>query len=496
MSKSDTIKAIGNVLASRKLDAIGSLFSPDFPQQERFVKSPARLKALFCTRRAAKTFSGGLALIRAALMNPGCNCLFVGLTRDSARRIIWKDVLVELNRKHKLGAEFNKTNLTMTMPNGSVIWVTGVDVSEEEMFKLLGAKYNTVVIDEASMYSIDLRNMVYGVLKPAMADQRGSIYLSGTSSNITKGLFYDITTGNEPGWELHTWTAHDNPFVATQWAEELEDIRMHRPKYMQTSQYKQWYLNQWVVDEAALVYRFDPIRNSYDVLPSSTKAQWNYVLGVDLGYEDDSAFVLCAFNEWEKTLYVKDVRKRKHMDITDVANEIKNFQNSHDIFRVVIDGANKQAVEEIQKRHGIALAAADKTGKSDFIQIMNDEFVQGRIRLSSSCQALKDEYGSLVWVLDGDKPKEPRKENPICDNHLTDAALYAWRYCYQFLSQKPKAPVNIKEQWADYTKSLMEDHLEKQIQKQVSDELFQISEDTIGMEQDSILSYYINKRKQ
>jgi hypothetical protein len=42
-------------------------------------KIQARLKALFCTRRAAKSYTGGLYLIREALENPGCNCLFIAL---------------------------------------------------------------------------------------------------------------------------------------------------------------------------------------------------------------------------------------------------------------------------------------------------------------------------------------------------------------------------------------------------------------------------------
>jgi phage terminase large subunit len=496
LAKKDTLDAIGTVLASRKLAQALQLFDPKFPKQESFVKDASRLKALFCTRRAAKSYSGGLALVEAALMHPNTNHLFIGLTRESAKGIIWKDVLLELDRKHELGMQFNKSALTATLPNGSVIWATGIDVAEEEMNKLLGRKYKTVVIDEASMYSIDLRNLVYGILKPAMADMRGTIYMVGTSSNITKGLFYDITTGAEPGWALYTWTAHDNPFVAKQWQEELDDIKANRPLYMETAQFKQWYLNQWVVDEAALVYRFNPNRNTYAALPHAPKNQWNYVLGVDLGYEDDSAFVLCAFNNWDKVLHIAEVWKAKHMDITDVANRIKDYQSKQDIYRVVIDGANKQAVQEIQKRHGVALATADKTGKSDFIQIMNDEFTQGKIRLNTGCSALMEEYMSLVWVLDGDKPKEPRRENPICSNHLTDAALYAWRYCYQFLSEAPKPRVQLKEQWAEHTKQLMEDHLEKQIQRQQAEEAGQDMWDTAGLEEEDVLKHYLNKRKQ
>src|SRR5205085_11845215 len=60
--------------------------------------------------------------------------------------------------------------------------------------------------------------------------------------------------------------------------------------------------------------------------------------------------------------------------------------------------ANKQAVEEMRRRHDLPLRAADKTGKSDFIEIMNGEFIQGRIKLrGASCSQLAEEYAGLIW---------------------------------------------------------------------------------------------------
>ena len=181
-----------------------------------------------------------------------------------------------------------------------------------------------------------------------------------------------------------------------------------------------------------------------------------------------------------------------------MAERIKWYQKNYDIFKVVIDGSNKQAVEEIQKRHGIALTAADKIGKSDFIQIMNAEFIQGKIKLSSSCSELSDEYAKLIWETDGDKIKFPRKENANCQNHLTDAALYAWRFCYQFLASPAKIPVKLsnREQYLKHTEDLMQERLEQQIRDQQNEvnnrDIFAMQ----GMDpNDNPLSYFLAKRK-
>lgn len=416
----------------------------NFPQQFNFIKDPAKLKTLFCTRRAAKSYTAGMYMVQTALDYPGVNCLFIGLTRASAEGIIWKDILKVLNVKFDLNIKFNESKLTATFPNGSVIYVTGADVDEDEMNKLLGKKYKLVCIDEASMYTIDMNKMVYGILKPATADQRGTICLMGTSSNFTRGLFYDITTKKEPGWSIHTWTAYDNPYIRAQWQEEIDEIDRLRPLFRDTPLFKQWYLNQWVVDTDKLVYKFNPSINLFKERPQNlSPSGWTYILGVDLGYEDDTAFVLCAFHENDRILYVINTFNKKHMDITDVAEKIQSYKNSSDkpVAKIIIDGANKQAVEEIIRRHGIALETADKTGKSDFIEIMNAELIQGNIKILDKCTTLTQEMMGLVWKTTGDKIDLPRKEHPALPNHLCDALLYAWRFTYQWAAEDVKTKI-------------------------------------------------------
>jgi hypothetical protein len=208
-------------------------------------------------------------------------------------------------------------------------------------------------------------------------------------------------------------------------------------------------------------------------MPYYAYGQWNYVLGVDQGYDDPSAFVVCAFHDNDPTLYIIETFKKSKMDITEMANKIKWFQAKYpQIYKVIIDGSAKQAVEEMQKRHGLALTPADKTGKSDFIEIMNAEFIQGKIKLAPESKDLTDEYRQLVWKTIGDKVAYPRKENDGCDNHLADAALYAWRYCYQFLSTIRPQPINLKDksQYIAHTQKLMEESLQKQIDHQVAQE--------------------------
>lgn len=416
-----------------------NILDPSFTKQMDFILHPSRRKALWCTRRAAKSYTAGLYLTQTAHLFPNCNCLYLGLTRLSARGIIWKDILKEINQKNQLGMDFRDGALTVSTAKDSVIHITGVDTEEDEMRKLLGKKWKLVVIDEAQSYSIDMRALIYGVLGPAVVDQGGTICLMGTSGNVTQGLFYDVTTRAEPGWDVFEWTAYDNPYVAKQWAEEIEDIKKNRPMFMETALFKQWYLNQWVVDENAKVYKFKDDRNTVPHLPPGI-SDWHYVLGVDLAHSPDStAFVVGCYHESTRVLYLVMGLKQTEMDITDVANKIRSLDNLYHFEVKVIDSANKQAVAELNNRHdNLNLIAAEKPNKADYIMLMNDDFIQGYIKLLPDTEELKKEYDKLVWLTDASgNVKEPKKENPTIHQDLADAAYYTWRFCYSYLFADP-----------------------------------------------------------
>jgi len=421
-----------------------------FDKQIAFIEDPSRLKAAFTTRRGAKSYTDGIYLLKEAFENPGSNSLYLGLTRLSAKAIIWKDVFKELDYKFDLGLKFNETELTVTTPNGSVIYVAGVDVDDHERKKLFGRKYRLAVIDEAALYTIDLYDLVYVALKPAMADLRGTIVMSGMSSNITHGLFYDVTTKREAGWSLHEWTAYDNPHMKVQWTEEIEDIKKNRPEFMKTARFKQAYLNQWVVDDDARVYRFDKKRNFVKSKPLDI-TQWNYVLGVDLGHSPDpSTFVVGCYNQAHPKLYLIHAEKHLKMDVTDVANKIRALDLTYKFEVKVIDGANKQAVAELNNRqHNVGVITADKRDKSEFINLMNDDFIQGKILLldngNEGLSQYADEMERLVWIVEDGKVKLPRKEHPTLPNNLCDAALYLWRHCYNYLLQAETVQPNLND---------------------------------------------------
>lgn len=423
--------AVLNELRRRKVNQPQWL-NPDFTAQNAFIEDESTLKVVQCTRRAGKSYGAGLYAFKEAYENPGVSVVIIGLTRDSVKRIFMKDILQVINKKHSIQAKPNMSDLTFTLPNGSVIYLLGVDANPDDMNKLLGQKNKLVIIDEAAFYRQNMHKLIYEILRPAMIDYQGTIALISTTSHLTNSLYNNITTGKTKGWSLHKWSARDNPYIAEKWDQEIEDLKETNPGIEKTPMFRRMYLNEWVIDDDALVYKHQP-ENNAKAMPDT---DYSYVLGIDLGYEDDTAFVVCAYSEHDENLYIVETWKKPKMIITDVAKKIRELDDKYEFDSMIVDNASKQAVEELRQRYALPLIPAEKQGKRDFIELLNSDLITNKIKVLPNAMDLTDEWASLVW----DERKlalGKYEEHPACPNHLSDAFLYAWRYVYNYTA-KPK----------------------------------------------------------
>ena len=388
--------------------------------------------AALCTRRAGKSYGLGIKLCKTAYEIRGATIAYIALTRQSAKNIMWKDILKTINREFNLGARFHEAELKMIFPNGSEIQLVGADSTAEEMNKLLGQKFALAAVDEGSMYRIDLEQLIYSTLKPAVADYEGQIVIIGTPSNNIKSLYYDITTGKEPGWSTHKWTAFDNTNIADKWDREIKFLKEKNPNIEDTPLFRQMYRGEWVIDLSALVYKYND-NNKTDALPPG---KYNHIIGIDLGYNDPTAITVAAYRDDDPVLYFIDSFKKSEMIITDVAEVLKQYWEKYKPLWMVIDNASKQAVEELIQRYHLPLTSADKINKYEFIQLMNTDLYTDKVKVLPECTDILDEWDSLVWderLLASGK----YVEHPLHPNHLSDAALYAWRHAYHYTA-KPK----------------------------------------------------------
>lgn len=403
-----------------------------FDKQLAFINDPARLKALLVPRRGGKSSVLGINMYKVALNVPKSTVIYLGLTRESAQKVMMKDVLIHWNNTLDLGVKWIYSPFICgVLPNGSHIYVLGLDKDKKQADKLLGQKFSLVIIDEAGSFSQDLSDIIYKVIEPATMDLEGTVCLAGTCQNNTYSFFFNVTTGKEPGWSVHKWMGYDNPHIREKLIKDIAKMEKRDPNVRNTAFFKQMYLNEWVVDDTKLVYKYNADRNLVKQLPVS-KDRWIDVMGIDLGFNDATAITVISFSYSHRAAYVRYAFKASGLDVTETANAIKAVADQFNIARYVVDGASKQVVEEIKNRFQIPLELADKMEKAEFIHLMNDELIQGYIKVveGNGTDQLIRCWSELTWAKDSNT-----KEDPGIPNDIADSCLYTWRACYNYYSK-------------------------------------------------------------
>ena len=405
-----------------------------FPEQLAFINDPNKRKAAVCSRRAGKSFAVSRYLLQEAIDTPGAMCVYIARTREAAKRILW-NMLKDADKQYRLGIKFNNAALIAALPNGSEIIFTGANDSSD-VDKLRGSAFALAVLDEAAFFNIDLKELVREVLTPALLDTDGTLAMISTPNSQCAGLFYDITEGGDYGYSTHRWTIKNHPYMRGAIAAIQRDIH-HGVLNPSDPAYKREYEGLWMKDDRSIVYQYTE-QNVFDQLPEN--CFWEYVMGVDLGYHDDTAFVIGAFSEDTEELYIVDEFKQKNMLTSDVEEVIRHYQSKYDLSRIVMDtggGASKMVMETFKDRTGLPISAAKKSGdKVGLIRMLNSDLSRGQLMVKRGFELLK-EWDKLQYNLAG------TSEDKRFDNHLSDAALYMWmesrHYLFEESAKGPKA---------------------------------------------------------
>src|SRR5580692_8855690 len=106
---------------AKKSDIINlqpNLVDDNFEAQKKYILDPALRKGVLCTRRAGKSNGFGRRMYKSCYDFQGSDQLYFGLTRTSAKLIMWDPIIKALDRDLRLGCEFNESELIARIPSG------------------------------------------------------------------------------------------------------------------------------------------------------------------------------------------------------------------------------------------------------------------------------------------------------------------------------------------------------------------------------------------
>lgn len=464
------------------------------PVQRDFILDSSLYLGLLCPRRAGKTFAMTSKVLHFAETHPGCRILIISLTLKSTIENYWSGSpggLFAQNFLYDLGIKWNHASHTWTHENGSRGLLAGAETKADiERLRGAAAEADICVLDECKSFSPDhLNDLIENVVEPGLMTRNGVLIMGGTPGSIPTGPFYEATCAlarvgegedERPTcvpWDqkadaglsyskltpdeiqelysLHRWTVADNIAAPGQWKRALATKR-RRGWDDDHPSWRREYLGEWVADDSDLVYSYAKCKlvsptsvtwkpdydggRSKTGLPSGS-GPWHLVLGLDLGFVDDSAMVLLGYSETTQELRQVHEFKAPGLDAEQFASEVMNIVEGfgEPIEMIVADtagGGSKMIIEMLNNRLGLAIQPAQKREKQDYIELCNADFNAGRIKLLQGSE-LETELCGLQWDLSHDSKvilsKTGRlREDPSCPNHLADAFLYIWRFSYHY----------------------------------------------------------------
>jgi hypothetical protein len=433
-------------LAAQRLRALeGDLM----PSQRAFILDPSPKKGAICTRRAGKTFAIRHLAADAVLKTPWSNPVksqpvvqYITQTRANAVDLFWTP-FKRLCANIGLDAHWDDHQLRAQFPNGVLVRAGGCDdISEVEKYR--GVSYSLVMVDEPqSIGPKILDELLNSAVIPATMDYLAPVSMTGTPGNSKTGLFYDIYCERALGWTKHSWSYMQNVHMP---------LAVRTPEWVEANigpvtspRVQREYFANWVTDDSELVYQFNAARNMYDGnLPKGHA--WRYVMGLDLGFRDPCAFVVIAFAKTHPDAFVVYTHSETHMLPSAILERVKTIKDAFPgLMRIMVDTGGSMArnnMEEWIRRTGLPMVAAEKKKKYDYQEHMNSDFHLGRIKVAPAHTKLIHEWSTLVWQ-DADEQKTSvrhdgkPKEHPGFENHLADAALYAWRESLHYRSKSP-----------------------------------------------------------
>ena len=120
-------------------------------EANRLLGGPARNIMLRGGSRSGKTFLLVRAIIQRAINAPGSRHVIFRFRFNHAKTSVWSDTLPKVLKLcfPALRVRFDKTDFYVELPNGSQIWIAGLD-DKERVEKILGQEYATLYFNESS----------------------------------------------------------------------------------------------------------------------------------------------------------------------------------------------------------------------------------------------------------------------------------------------------------------------------------------------------------
>lgn len=323
--------------------------------------------------------------------------------------------------------KINKSDRTITLPNGSMIIMLGLD-DEEKLLSINGItdffieeifQCSNEIIDQ-----IDLRlrtkadNLqIYGAFNPISPHHWLYEFCEGTKK--PKSLFYDRSTYK------------DNPFLPKEYINSLESLYVRNPNKARI-----FCDGQWGTDLDGLVFKNVKYIQSTDININALlrNRDWQVRCGMDIGSLDPTAIAVSLFNEKTQELYLIKEFYQRGATLDEMYDAIISMDIAKQ--RIYVDSASPQVISYLKSK-GINAqpcikGAGSVEARINYLQNL-DIYV-----LEDVCPNAVAEFDNFIYLKDRQTGKYTNKTDHEFSHLCCDALGYSICDIY---TSKPKAKI-------------------------------------------------------
>lgn len=305
-------------------------------------------------RRTGKSSAAAVVALNK-LLEPNQQVLVVA-PNFNLSSIIW-DYTVQLIESFELKCKkFNQKDHVIQLENDSTFRL----LSAENKKSLVGRAANLLIVDEAALIA-DEEYFVRD-LRPALSTFPDSRALFISTPRGKENYLYDYyLRGGDPkfpdwGSGLYPW--HTNPRLQP---EDIEEARRTLPNNI----FRQEYYCEWAVFEGQ-IYTIDEEKHLKDLVSedapykiSPGDDRFTYIAGLDMGFRDDTSFVVIATDD--TNFYIVDEYISKEQTTSVHADNIKALIDKWGVELIYIDSAAQQTKADLAYDYDIYCENAVKS---------------------------------------------------------------------------------------------------------------------------------------
>jgi len=341
------------------------------PWQQEVYNDPTRFKVIAAGRRTGKSRLAAWALILNCLSGKKGQVFYVAPTQGQARDIMWQ-MLLELG--HSVITSSHVNNLQIKFVNGALLTLKGADRPET----MRGVSLKFLVMDEYA----DMKPEVWEqILRPALADQKGSAMFIGTP--MGRNHFYELYTyakiSEDPTFAGYHFTSYDNPLL------DPNEIKAAE-KSMSTFSFRQEFMASFEAQGSEL------FKEDYIKFDEEEPQVGAYYIAVDLA----------GFADVQKV-----TTKTKRLDQTAIS-VVKASENGWWVANIIhgrwgVEETARKIFEAVRDYRPLAVGIEKGALKNAVHPYLNDLMKKNQnfFRIEELTHGNKKKIDRIVWALQG-----------------------------------------------------------------------------------------------